>query len=220
MAEEDPAFLVQLKRPGPGVHPRHDLFFDLRGCTSTNYLPGVRPDGVEIAERRRCAPCWPRSTSSIRLTTTPVWIWDTAEFDRFSFYFFLGLNVFLGLIGSFTLGVAGIGVANIMYIRGAGAYQRNRREESSRSEEVQHSLSSSLWRRSSLLASVVHRFCDCCRSRRVLQLLPIKEFVGTPEISGEVVIAHGLILSLIGLLAGLMPARKAANLNVVDCLRT
>ncbi len=45
-----------------------------------------------------------------------VWIWDTAEFDKFIFYFFLAFNIFMGLIGSFTLGVGGIGVANIMYI--------------------------------------------------------------------------------------------------------
>ena len=45
-----------------------------------------------------------------------VFIWDTAEFDKFIFYFFLAFNIFMGLIGSFTLGVAGIGVANIMYI--------------------------------------------------------------------------------------------------------
>jgi putative ABC transport system permease protein len=45
-----------------------------------------------------------------------VFIWDTADFDKFVVYFFLAFNVFMGLIGSFTLGVGGIGVANIMYI--------------------------------------------------------------------------------------------------------
>ena len=36
----------------------------------------------------------------------------------------------------------------------------------------------------------------------------------------EVVAATVIVLSLIGLVAGLMPARRAANLNVVECLRT
>jgi putative ABC transport system permease protein len=54
----------------------------------------------------------------------------------------------------------------------------------------------------------------------VLQLVPIKDYVGTPEISLSVVVATVVILTLIGLVAGLMPARRAANLNVVECLRT
>ena len=43
-------------------------------------------------------------------------IWDTNEFDQMLKYFFLGFNIFMGIIGSFTLTVGGIGVANIMYV--------------------------------------------------------------------------------------------------------
>ena len=52
-----------------------------------------------------------------------------------------------------------------------------------------------------------------------LQYVPIKEYVGTPELSTEVALATIVILSVIGLMAGLMPARRAANLDVVECLR-
>ena len=45
-----------------------------------------------------------------------VWIWNTAEFEKFLFVFFLAFNIFMGIIGSFTLAVGGLGVANIMYI--------------------------------------------------------------------------------------------------------
>ena len=55
---------------------------------------------------------------------------------------------------------------------------------------------------------------------QVMQLIPIKEFVGTPEISIVVTLATVAVLMLIGLAAGLMPARKAANLDVVECIRT
>jgi putative ABC transport system permease protein len=54
---------------------------------------------------------------------------------------------------------------------------------------------------------------------QAMQYIPIKEFVGTPEISFDVVLATVFVLMIIGLAAGLMPARKAANVNVVDCLR-
>jgi putative ABC transport system permease protein len=50
--------------------------------------------------------------------------------------------------------------------------------------------------------------------------MPIKDFVGTPVISVEVAIATAAVLALIGLAAGFFPARRAANLNVVECLRT
>jgi putative ABC transport system permease protein len=53
-----------------------------------------------------------------------------------------------------------------------------------------------------------------------MQYIPIKEFVGTPVISIEVAVVTCLVLSLIGFASGFFPARRAASLNVVDCLRT
>ncbi len=54
---------------------------------------------------------------------------------------------------------------------------------------------------------------------RVMGYIPIKEFIGTPELSIEVALATTFVLCAVGLAAGLFPARRAANLNVVDCLR-
>jgi putative ABC transport system permease protein len=54
----------------------------------------------------------------------------------------------------------------------------------------------------------------------LLGFLPIKEFVGTPEFSLEVVIVTVCVLITVGLLSGLMPARRASNIDVVECLRT
>jgi putative ABC transport system permease protein len=55
---------------------------------------------------------------------------------------------------------------------------------------------------------------------QAMQYIPIKDFVGTPELSIEVAFATMAVLAIVSLSAGLMPARRAANLNVVDCLRT
>jgi putative ABC transport system permease protein len=148
-----------------------------------------------------------------------VWIWDTSEFDRFIFYFFLGFNVFMGLIGSFTLGVAGLGVANIMFIvvqerikeigvkRAVGAKKSNILVQFFLETCFMVGLGSSI---GFLIASGIIT---------ALQYVPIKEYVGTPELSTEVALATIVILSVIGLMAGLMPARRAANLDVVECLR-
>jgi putative ABC transport system permease protein len=149
-----------------------------------------------------------------------VWIWDTTQADKFFFYFFLGFNIFMGIIGSFTLGVAGVGVANIMYIvvqerikeigikRAVGAKKFNILSQFFLETFFIIFLGSSIG------------FLIAIGIIQALQFLPIKDFVGTPVISIEVVIATVSILGLIGLAAGLMPARKAANLDVVECLRT
>ena len=149
-----------------------------------------------------------------------VWIWDTAEFDKFLFYFFLAFNIFLGLIGSFTLMVGGIGVANIMYI-----VVQERVREIGVKRAVGAKRSNILFQFFLETIFIVGLgssagFVIAVGITEALAYIPIKEFVGTPEISIEVAIATMALLSGIGLAAGLLPARRAANLNVVECLRT
>jgi len=148
-----------------------------------------------------------------------VWIWDTNEFDKFIFYFFLAFNIFMGLIGSFTLAVGGIGVANIMYIvvqervkeigikRAVGARRSNIMFQFFMQTFFIIALGSSLG------------FLIAFGITQALQFIPIKEFIGTPEISWTVSIATAIVLAVIGLAAGLLPARKAAGLDIVECLR-
>jgi putative ABC transport system permease protein len=149
-----------------------------------------------------------------------VWIWDTTRFDKFIFYFFLGLNIFLGMIGSFTLGVAGIGLANIMFIvvqerikeigikRAVGATRRDIMAQFFLETCFILGLGAGIG------------FLISAGLVAVLQKVPIKEYVGTPELSGTVMAVTISVLAVIGLAAGLFPAKRAANANVVDCLRT
>ncbi len=148
-----------------------------------------------------------------------VFIWDTAEFDRFRVVFFLAFNIFMGLIGSFTLAVGGIGVANIMFIV---VQERTKEIGIKRAVGARRSTIMLQFFMETMfiigLGSVLG-FLIALGITQALQFVPIKEFVGTPEISGQVVAATVGVLILVGLAAGLMPARKAAGLNVVDCLR-
>ncbi len=148
-----------------------------------------------------------------------VWIWDTSNFDKFIFYFFLAFNIFMGLIGSFTLGVGGIGVANIMYI-----VVQERIKEIGIKRAVGATRGAILFQffmETFFIIAIgsVIGFLIALGITQALQYIPIRDFVGTPEISLEVGLATAFVLSIIGLTAGYFPARRAANLNVVDCLR-
>ena len=149
-----------------------------------------------------------------------VWIWDTTDFDRLAFYMFLGINIFLGLIGSFTLGVAGLGVANIMFI-----VVQERIKEIGVKRAVGASKKNILFQFFSetffiVLTGSIIGFLIACGIIYLLGFLPIKDYVGTPVLSMEVVGITVFVLTTVGLLAGLMPARRASNVDVVECLRT
>jgi putative ABC transport system permease protein len=51
------------------------------------------------------------------------------------------------------------------------------------------------------------------------QNLPIQDFVGTPFFAPEVGMIAFIVLGITGFSAGLLPAWRAANLSIIDCLR-
>lgn len=148
-----------------------------------------------------------------------IFIWNTADFERILQYITVGFTLFLGIIGSFTLGVAGLGVANIMFI-----VVRERTKEIGVKRAVGARKSTILLQFFAETFMIVGfgaaiGFLIGSGIVALMQLIPIKEFVGAPEISLPVVISTMSVLAFIGLAAGMMPARRAASLDVVDCLR-
>jgi putative ABC transport system permease protein len=148
-----------------------------------------------------------------------VYVWDTGENMKFFHYLFLGFNLFLGVVGSFTLIVGGVGVANIMYI-----VVRERTREIG----VRRALGA---RRQDILFQILLEtglivgigaalgLGISVAMVKVAALLPIKDQVGTPAISPLVIGVTLLLLAGVALLAGLFPARRAANLDPVESLR-
>jgi putative ABC transport system permease protein len=146
-------------------------------------------------------------------------VWDTNEEMKFFHYLFLGFNVFLGVVGSFTLIVGGIGVANIMYV-----VVRERTGEIG----IRRALGA---RRRTVLAQILLETFVIVGVGAALgiglsnllvwlaSLAPIQEQVGTPTISPAVMSTTLALLALIAFLAGLFPARRAARLDPVECLR-
>jgi putative ABC transport system permease protein len=149
-----------------------------------------------------------------------VSIWDTNEFWSFAVYFFLGMNLFMGMIGAFTLAVGGIGVANIMFVvvrermreigirRSVGARRRN--------------IMTQFFAETFFVVALggVLGYMIGWAVVQAMQYIPISEYVGTPQFTPSVGIGAFAVLALVGFAAGLMPARRASRLDVVECLRS
>jgi putative ABC transport system permease protein len=146
-------------------------------------------------------------------------VWDTNEMMTMFKYIFVGFNVFLGLVGAFTLVVGGVGVANIMFV----VVQERTREIG-----LRRSIGA---RRRDILGQVLLEavlvvalgallgFLIAYGLARLVALMPIEEFVGVPTISTNVTLFTAALLGLVGLVAGLLPARRAARLDPAEALR-
>lgn len=148
-----------------------------------------------------------------------IHIWDTSETDKFLMYFFMGFNIFLGIIGSFTLTVGGIGVANIMFIVV---------KEKTREIGIKRSVgatSKNIMRQfllESFMIVAIGAILGLIISVLLVEgasFIPIKQWVGTPAISLWVLSVTIVLLMIISILAGYFPARRAAKLEPVECLR-
>jgi putative ABC transport system permease protein len=191
--------------------------FGARGPARMLYRP-ADPTQAEAASKHV------REILSRRYTFDPtdedaVGIWDTAEADKFFGVLFLAFNGFLAVVGSFTLVVGGIGVANIMYVvvRERTREIGLRRALGARRHEV-------------LVQFLVETFVIVGIGAvlgmiisvalvKAAAFLPIEEQVGVPTLSAPVMMLTLTLLGLVALLAGWFPARRAAGLEPVEALR-
>lgn len=150
-----------------------------------------------------------------------LYVWDTSRFRKAFEAFLLAFKIFLGIIGSFTLAVGGIGVANIMYVvvrertpeigirRAVGARRR-------------HILMQFLTE--ALIIVGVGAGLGFAVAAMIIQLaqgLPesMAEMVGRPEFSADVAFSSIAILGLVALLAGYFPARRASMVDPALAIR-
>lgn len=150
-------------------------------------------------------------------------IWDMVEQEELMSKIFLGIEIFMGIIGCLTLIVAGVGVANIMYV-----------SAKKRTKEIGIKMALGAKRRHVLLqfisealmiafiggtAGVLLSFIVI----ELVQVLPLEgeaaDILAHPVISLKIMVLTALILGIIGFLSGIFPARKAASSNPVEALR-
>lgn len=146
--------------------------------------------------------------------------WDTSEWETRFGTMFVAFNIFFAIVGTFTLLVGGIGVANIMYI-----VVRERTREIGVRRAV-GATRADIMRQFFAEASMIVLMGAILGLLLSLGLvaalggLPIKEFVGVPTISPTVLAATLGLLGIVAFAAGLLPAQRAAALDPVDALRT
>jgi putative ABC transport system permease protein len=149
-----------------------------------------------------------------------VWIWDVAESEKMFRAVMIGFNLFLGIVGAFTLIVGGIGVSNIMNV----VVEERTREiglKMALGAKKRYVLTQFLLE--TLLITLVGGAVGLGLSVGIIAVFPessISEEIGRPAFSLEVALITVGLLGLIGFLAGFSPARRAANLNPVEALRS
>jgi len=148
-----------------------------------------------------------------------LFVWDWTEIERSFGIFFLAFNIFLGVIGAFTLMVGGVGVASIMLV-----VVEERTKEIGIKLAVGAKRRHILWQFFAESMTIVLfggglGFLCAALLLRVLPVEKIKDYVGIPEINPAVGVVTILILLTIGIVSGLMPARKAASTNPIEALR-
>jgi len=150
-------------------------------------------------------------------------IWDFIEDEKMVGQIGLGIQIFLGLVGAFTLIVAGVGVANIMYV-----VVRERTREIGVKLAVgarkRHIVSQFLFE--AILIAVGGGLAGLAIAALLvtgIDALPIDDpalqYIVNPKLSAPIAAVCAGILMAIGLVAGILPARKAARLDPVESLR-
>lgn len=149
-----------------------------------------------------------------------VWVWDVAESEKMFQAVMIGFNLFLGIVGAFTLIVGGIGVSNIMNV----VVEERTREiglKMALGAKRRYVLSQFLFE--TLLITLAGGAIGLGLSAGIIAVFPessISEEIGRPTFSIQVALITVALLGLIGFLAGFAPARRAANLNPVEALRS
>ncbi len=148
-----------------------------------------------------------------------IGIWDTTENFQFLNTFMLSFRAFLGIVGSLTLVVGGIGVSNIMNV----VVEERTREIGIKmalgarpgSILLQFMLETLLITGAGGAIGLGMTFAICA----AFPALGFTEYVGNPTVSPMVTALTAGLLGSVGLLAGYFPARDAANLDPVVAMK-
>jgi putative ABC transport system permease protein len=154
-----------------------------------------------------------------------IGIWDFIEAEKISRKIGLGVSIFLFSVGFLTLLIAGVGVANVMYV-----------VVKERTREIGIKMAVGA-RRSYILAQIIfealllafiggsvgmlfsYGVISAVRMIPASDGISAMQFLGKPVLSLTTMLMTTGVLAAIGLVAGYFPARKAASVDPVESLR-
>jgi len=150
-------------------------------------------------------------------------MWDFVEDEKMSRRIGRGIQIFLGMVGGLTLLVAGVGVANIMYV-----------VVKERTREIGVKLAIGARKRHVLAQFVFESLALALTGGAIGATLAILlvigvdslpannmalQFLANPKLSWPIALTTVGILAGIGVVAGVFPARRAASVDPVESLR-
>jgi putative ABC transport system permease protein len=151
-------------------------------------------------------------------------IWDFIEDERETHKIGLGIQIFLGLVGGFTLLVAGVGVANIMYVV---VRERTREIGIKKAVGARRGHIVAQFVAEALLITLLGGAAGLAVAALVVLAVdaiptggnPAMEYLANPALSWPIATICAGILVSVGLAAGILPARRAATVDPVESLR-
>jgi len=146
-------------------------------------------------------------------------VWDTTEQFQFFDTFMLAFNLFLGIVGSLTLVVGGIGVSNIMNVV---VEERTKEIGIKMALGARQGFILKQFLLETLFITAVGGAIGLGISLAICEVFPkagFTEYVGIPVVSFPVAAITTAVLGTIGLLAGWFPARAASRLDPVVAMK-
>jgi putative ABC transport system permease protein len=152
-----------------------------------------------------------------------LWEWDVIEGQKIFNKVLVGFQIFLGIIGGMTLLIAGVGVANIMYV---AVKERTREIGIKMAMGAKRHYIMSQFILEALIITILGGALGVFFSTVIVKIwaaIPLEadwaQWLGKPVISMEIALVTSLILGVIGTLSGIFPSRRAASVDPVESLR-
>ena len=150
-------------------------------------------------------------------------MWDFIEGQKENDAIGLGIQIFLGLVGAFTLIVAGVGVANIMYVV---VRERTREIGIKRAVGARRPHIMAQFVGEALMITLLGGAIGLAVAGLIVAGVnaipnqdPAMRYIANPILSWPIAMGCSITLAVIGLSAGILPARRAAAVDPVESLR-